>query len=130
MALLPDLLSYITKWIPRAVQLTDACLLCTPQVRSQLATSEATAASLKAELVKAEAQTRDFGSLQQALEQAEGGRRALAQNWQKEQAVLERQLQAAGRDRDQLAEQVLSSADFMASSNTALHLSVHCTRSQ
>lgn len=82
-------------------------------MHSQLAASEATAASLKAELLKAEAQAREAGSLQQAVEQAEQGRRALAQDWQKEQALLEKQLQAAGRNRDQLAEQVLSSAVIM-----------------
>ena len=82
--------------------------MCKQQVRSQLAASEAAAATLKVELVTAEAQAREVGSLQQALEQAEQGRRALAQDWQKEQVSLERQLQAAGRNRDQLAEQVLS----------------------
>lgn len=90
-------------------------LICLPesQVRSQLAASEATAASLKAELLKAESQAREAGSLQQAMEQAEQGRRALAQDWQEEQALLEKQLQAAGRNRDQLAEQVLFSDVFM-----------------
>ena len=85
-------------------------LLYNSQVRSQLAASESSVSSLKAELSKAEAQAKEFSSLQQALEQAEQGKRALAQDWQKEQALLERQLQAAGKNRDQLAEQVLSCA--------------------
>ena len=85
-------------------------LLCNSQVRSQLAASESSVSSLKAELSKAEAQAKEFSSLQQALEQAEQGKRTLAQDWQKEQASLERQLQAAGKNRDQLAEQVLSCA--------------------
>lgn len=90
------------------------------KVHSQLAASEATAASLKAELLKAEAQAREAGSLQQAVEQAEQGRRALAQDWQKEQALLEKQLQAAGRNRDQLAEQVAMLSP-VAATNEALH---------
>ena len=79
-------------------------------MRSQLAASESSLTSLKAELSTAEAQAQELSRLQQAVEQAEQGKRALAQDWQKEQASLERQLQAAGKKRDQLAEQVLSCA--------------------
>ena len=70
---------------------------------------------------KTEAQAKELGSLQQALEQAEQGKRALAQDWQREQAALERQLQAAGKKRDQLAEQVLSCAVYY-----PLHKLLHC----
>ena len=94
--------------------------MCKPQVRSQLAASEAAVAALKVELVKAEAQAREVGSLQQALEQAEQGRRAVAQDWQKEQVLLERQLQAAGRNRDQLAEQVLSPVPMESSTTPSI----------
>lgn len=78
------------------------------QVRSQLTASESSVSSLKAELSKAEAQAKEVTRLQQAVDQAERDKRAVAQDWQKEQASLERQLQAAGKNRDQLAEQVLT----------------------
>ena len=90
-------------------------------MRSQLAASESSLSSLKAELSKAEAQAKEVSSLQQALEQAEQGKRALVQDWQREQAALERQLQAAGKNRDQLAEQVLSCAV-----NCLLHEPLQC----
>lgn len=55
---------------------------------------------------KAEELASEVDSLQQALQQAEEGKRAVAQDTRREQALLERQLQAAGKNRDQLAEQV------------------------
>lgn len=85
---------------------------CNLQVRSQLTASESSVSTLKAELSEAEAQAKELSRLQQALEQAERNRRAVAQEWQKEQASLERQLQAAGKNRDQLAEQVLTSSNY------------------
>ena len=63
---------------------------------------------MKAELSKAEVQAKELSRVQQALEQADRDKRAVAQEWQREQASLERQLQAAGKNRDQLAEQVLT----------------------
>lgn len=81
---------------------------CNVQVRTQLTASESSVSSLMAELSKAEAQAKEVSRLQQAVEQAQRDKRAVAQEWQKEQASLERQLQAAGKNRDQLAEQVLS----------------------
>ena len=56
--------------------------------------------------MKSEELTKEMSSLRQALEQAEDSRRALSQQSKREQASLERQLQTAGKNRDQLAEQV------------------------
>ena len=108
--LLQLVLLCVTKWILQPQ--SHGQLLCNSQVRSQLAASETSVSSLKAELLKAELQTKEFASLQQALEQAEQGKRAMAQDWQKQQALLEGQLQAAGKNRDQFAEQVLSCPVF------------------
>ena len=94
-----------------------------------MAASESSVQCLKAELSKAEVQTKELSSLQQALEQAEQGKRALAQDWQKEQASLERQLQAAGKNRDQLSEQVLLCAIFCASRFILYLIVVHVTAS-
>lgn len=95
-------------------------------MRSQLAVSQSSISSLKAELSKAEAQAKEFSSLQQALEQAEQGKRALAQDWQREQASLERQLQAAAKNRDELAEQVLLCCVLSSTQCTSVHLNVVC----
>lgn len=79
------------------------------QVRTQLAASKSDVSSLKAEVSRAEELTKEMSSLRQALEQAEEGRRTLAQQSKREQAALERQLQTAGKNRDQLAEQAIFS---------------------
>ena len=76
-------------------------------MRTQLAVSESDVSSLRAEASKAEELSKETSSLRQALEQAEEGRKVLRQESRREQATLERQLQAAGKTRDQLAEQVL-----------------------
>ncbi len=76
-------------------------------MKAQLAAVESDASSLRAAAARAEDLSGECDKLQQALEQAEEGRKAQVQEGRREQASLERQLQAAGRDRDQLAEQVM-----------------------
>ena len=77
------------------------------QVKSVLSVAQAEVNSLKAELSKAQGTAANSERLQQALDQAEEGSRALQQEGRRQQAQLERQLTSTGRDRDQLAEQVL-----------------------
>ena len=76
------------------------------QLRGLLTTAQAEAKSLQGELAKAHGSAADSEKFQQALSQAEEGSRALLQERRREQALLEKQLQATGRDRDQLAQQV------------------------
>lgn len=64
--------------------------------------------SLKADVTKTEALAGDCEKLRQALEQAEEARRDQVKEGRREHALLERQLLATGRDRDQFAEQVLT----------------------
>ena len=80
---------------------------CALQIKAQLAAVESDASSLRTAAARAEDLSAECDKLQQALEQAEEGRKAQVQEGRREQALLERQLQAAGRDRDQLAEQVM-----------------------
>ena len=80
---------------------------CALQIKAQLATVENDASTLRAAAARAEDLSAECDKLRQALEQAEEGRKAQVQDGRREQALLERQFQAAGRDRDQLAEQVM-----------------------
>ena len=80
---------------------------CALQIKAQLAAVESDASSLRTAATRAEDLSAECDKLRQALEQAEEGRKAQVQEGRREQASLERQLQAAGRDRDQLAEQVM-----------------------
>lgn len=80
---------------------------CVLQMKAQLAAVESDASSLRNAAARAEDLSAECDRLRQALEQAEEGRKAQVQEGRREQASLERQLQAAGRDRDQLAEQVM-----------------------
>ena len=77
------------------------------QVKSLLTAAQADVSSLKADLGKAQGTAANSEKLQQALDQGEEGTRALQQEGRRQQAQLERQLTSTGRDRDQLAEQVL-----------------------
>ena len=80
------------------------------QIKAQLAAAEAEMSALRSEAARVETLGGECEQLRSALEQAEEGRKAQTQEGRREQALLERQLQAAGRDRDQLAEQVLPHA--------------------
>lgn len=82
------------------------------QVASQLAATEkeaarvkAEAAKLKAEAAKAEALAGQCQGLSKDLEEAKEGRRLVTMESQKQRGLLEKELQTAGKARDQLAEQ-------------------------
>lgn len=84
--------------------------VCVFQIKAQLAAAEGEMSSLRSEAERVQTLAGECEQLRSALEQAEEGRKAQSQEGRREQALLERQLQAAGRDRDQLAEQVLPHA--------------------
>lgn len=75
------------------------------QVASQLAAAEKAAAKLKAEAARAEVLAGQCQVLNKDLEEAKEGRRLVTVESQKQQGLLEKELQSAGKVRDQLAEQ-------------------------
>lgn len=75
------------------------------QVTSQLAAAEKAAAKLKADAARAEVLAGQCQVLNKDLEEAKEGRRLVTMESQKQRGLLERELQSAGKARDQLAEQ-------------------------
>ena len=67
---------------------------------------EKEAAGLKADATRAEALAGQCQGLSKELEEAKEGRRLVTVESQKQRHLLERELQTAGKDRDQLAQQV------------------------
>ena len=71
-----------------------------------MAVAEREAAGLKADAKRVEALAGQCQRLTKELEEAKEGQRLLVVDSQKQKSLLERELQAAGKDRDQLAQQV------------------------
>ena len=76
------------------------------QVATQLAAAEKEAAGLKADAKRAESLAGQCQRLTKELEEGKEGQRLVVLESQKQRTLLERELQAASRDRDQLAQQV------------------------
>ena len=73
---------------------------------SQLAAAEKEAARLRPEAARAGALAGQSQGLMKELEEAKEGRRLVTVESQKQRGLLEKELQTAGKARDQLAEQV------------------------
>ena len=76
------------------------------QMASQLAAAEKEAARLRPEAARAGALAGQSQGLMRELEEAKEGRRLVTVESQKQRGLLEKELQTAGKARDQLAEQV------------------------
>ena len=76
------------------------------QVASKLPVAEAELGQVRSQLQQAQRTAAEVPILQEHLRAQDRAAEQAANNWARERALMERQLAAAGRERDQLSEQV------------------------
>ena len=77
------------------------------QVASKLPAAEAELGQVRSQLQQAQRAAAEIPTLREHLRAQDRAAEQAASNWARERAVMERQLAAAGRERDQLSEQVI-----------------------